>query len=154
MRMPLGKQHPLDWLFFLTPGIFILMTSVTTPGPVFTRFLFSAYFVSWFVLIDLYVSIQSRLGYFLVVPVSLVRSFCSPPEVKCPVFGRLKNGKEKSLYRIFFAILIKVGYIYLSWKRVEPEGSDVDAMGSRDDKPGRGGGELPYEKGGDARRLA
>ena len=116
------------------------MTSVTTPGPVFTRFLFSAYFVSWFVLIDLYVSIQSRRGSFLVVPVSLVRSFCSPPEVKCPVFGRLKNGKEKSLYRIFFAILIKVGYIYLSWKRVEPEGSDVDAMGSRDDKPGRRGG--------------
>ena len=118
--------------FFLTLGIFILMTSVTTPGPVFTRFLFSAYFVSWFVLIDLYVSIR---GSFSVVPVSLARSFCSPPEVKCPVFDRLKNGKEKSLYRIFFAILIKVGYIYLSWKRVEPEGSDVDAMGSRDDKP-------------------
>ena len=111
------------------------MTSVTTPGPVFTRFLFSAYFVSWFVLIDLYVSIQSRRGYFLVVPVSLGRSVCSPPEVKCPVFGRLKNGKEKSPYRIFFAILIKVGHIYLSWKRVEPEESDVDAMGSRDDKP-------------------
>ena len=30
----------------------------------------------------------------------------------------------------------------------------MDAMGSRDDKPGRGGGGLPYEKGGDARRLA
>ena len=29
----------------------------------------------------------------------------------------------------------------------------MDAMGSRDDKPGGGGG-LPYEKGGDARRLA
>ena len=124
------------------------MTSVTTPGPVFTRFLFFVYFVSWFVLIDLYVSIQSRLGSFSVVPVSLARSFRSPPEVKCPVFGRLKNGKEKSLYRIFFAILIKVGHIYLSWKRVEPEESDVDAMGSRDDKPGRGGGGRSNEKGG------
>ena len=84
-------------------------------------------------------SIQSRRGSFLVVPVSLARSVCSPPEVKCPVFGRLKNGKQKSPYRIFFAILVKVGYIYLGWKRVEPEGSDVDAMGSRDDNP-RGGG--------------
>ena len=102
MRMPFGKQHPLDWLF-LTPGIFILMTSVTTPGPVFTRFLFSAYFVSWFVLVDLYVSIQSRRGYFLVVPVSLVRSFRSPPEVKCPVFGRKKTEK-KNRYIEFFLL--------------------------------------------------
>ena len=83
-------------------------------------------------------SIQSRRGSFSVVPVSLAQSVCSPPEVKCSVFGRLKNGKEKSLYRISFAILIKVGYIYLSWKRVEPEGSDVDAMGRRDNKPGGG----------------
>ena len=98
-----GKQHPVERLFFNTRH-FILMTSVTTPGPVFTRFLFSAYFVSWFVLIDLYMSIQSRRSSFLVVPVSLER-FCSPPEVKCPVFGRLKNGKEKSLYRIFLLSL-------------------------------------------------
>jgi len=135
MRMPFGQQHPLDRLVFFNTRHFILMTSVTTPSPVFTRFLFSACFVSWFVLIDLYMSIQSRRSSFLVIPVSLAR-FCSPPEVKCPVFVRLQNGKEKSLYRIFFAILIKIDYIYLSWKRVEPEGSDVDAMGSRDDKPG------------------
>ena len=85
--------------------------------------------------------------WFLSRSVSLARSVCSPPEVKYPVFGRLKNGKEKSLYRIFFAILIKVGHIYLSWKRVEPEGSDVDAMGSRDDKPG-GGGDCHMKRAG------
>ena len=84
-------------------------------------------------------SIQSRRSSFLVVPVSLAR-FCSPPEVKCPVFRKLKNGEKNRYIEVFFAILIKVGYIYLiSWKRVEPEGSDVDAMGSRDDKPGGGG---------------
>ena len=91
--------------FFLTLGIFILMTSVTTPGPVFTKFLFSAYFVSWFVLIDLYVSIQSRRGSFLVVSVSLARSFCSPPEVKCPVFGRLKTEKKNRHIEFFLLSL-------------------------------------------------
>ena len=50
----------------LTPGILFLMTSVTTPGAVFTRFHFFVYFVSWFVLIDLYMSgIQSRRISFL-----------------------------------------------------------------------------------------
>ena len=126
---------------FFNTRHFILITSVTTVGPVFTRFLFSAYFVSWCVLIDLYMSIQSRRSsFFIVVPVSLAR-FYSPPEVNCPVFRKLKNGKKNRYIEVFFAILIKVGYIYLiSWKRVEPEGSDVDAMGSWDDKPVGGGG--------------
>ena len=47
--------------FFLTPDILLLITSVTTPGTVFSRFRFLfIIFVSWFVLIDLYMSIQSR----------------------------------------------------------------------------------------------
>ena len=45
--------------------------------------------------------------------------FCSSPEVKFHVFGRLKHGEEKSLSKKFFAFLIKTLYrFYQANKKV------------------------------------
>ena len=76
MMMLFGKQHPWDLFFFFNTRHFIIDNFSNYSRHSLLQIPFFVYFVifSWFVLIDLYISIQSRHSCFLMRLISIIRT--------------------------------------------------------------------------------
>ena len=74
MTVLFGKHHPWDLFFFFNTRHFIIDDFSNYSRHSLLQIPFFVYFVSWFVLIDLYMSIQSRRSCFLMRLVSIIRT--------------------------------------------------------------------------------